>query len=1216
MLRVKSFISTFLASIMVITTLFITGVPVQAQTAIGVSGGSYTFQAATDGSTDIWLVNDTTSSEYYVVDSDSAITSSAALSITVSTDVSLGSIRVNSGDLTLAGTSTLATTGGTGYALQVLAGNINIDGVNLTVAPTTNSGILADGDINIYGSATVTVTGYADGTTAYYGIGARNGNINISGNGTHVAITNSGTTGLLATDAASIGSVGNITIGGESSLEVSYSGRRAASHGIQAANNISIVNATVTSSNNTNGRGMSADTGYVVINNSIVTTENNLNTGIYSNSSYVSITGGQVTARYNGSAGILAGENLTIDGGANVTSSNNINYYGICSRRGDISILNGSTVTAADNGSDGITAQGAILLDNNEPLVNGHLTISNAYVWLENNGNHAMSAADSISVTDFAQVYASANIIEVTTYVYLGDLTVDNSLLNSEGGIQVLGGSIIARNNATIYATEALYNMGTSTDELPGIFAAGDITAEYSSSILGVGNVYGVYAEGTITAVDSTIHGFAKTRGLHGMPTAAVYSNQQVINASGVSEIWENYSNMPVAFNNITPEYPYALGSNIASIENYTWDPDLIVSDDGTGLLATAAFDYTQITGKRGAYVDGEPVVLRDGSTHVITFDGLSQIETFTVTYLQNLGYGADYIDSGLLPNSLYEILGNDTVGFSRVGYSFDGWNTYADGSGTRYDDGDTIIITGDVTLYAQWTQDSYTVTYDGNGDDAAGASNFSENHTYGTATTAINSFTRTGYDFAGWNTAADGTGSGYEENEAFTVTGNITLYAQWIETPTSDITVYYEANGGQGSYSEVVLAGSSYTIQTADGAGISRTGYTFSAWLGNDGATYAEGQPITAPATNLILHAQWLADSYTLTLAPGIAGGTSQTADNLTYGEVYTLPDATNISWALAGYEFTGWNFEEDGSGITYSPGAEIVITGNTTLFAQWQHTGNTYTVTYHCNGGYGLVYDTNEYYEGDTAVVMASSLLRTGYTFTGWNTQADGSGNWYYENDTITITGNVDLYAQWQLLTFTLTYSANNGTQEYYTDGVTYYYGDEITILDNIFSWVGRRFIEWDNHASGNGDSFEPGATLVMVEDENLHAQWEMENYTVTYNANGGSGTTLDEAIYHYGDYAIAAPNGFTKDNATFTGWNTQADGTGTSYAIDEWVLIGGNTTLYAQWSSNGASTGTSAATADASQLPLWLALNSLAIACIGTSVVLYRKKKARKG
>ena len=114
---------------------------------------------------------------------------------------------------------------------------------------------------------------------------------------------------------------------------------------------------------------------------------------------------------------------------------------------------------------------------------------------------------------------------------------------------------------------------------------------------------------------------------------------------------------------------------------------------------------------------------------------------------------------------------------YTRNGYAFTGWNTKSNGSGIPYQPNDSVTLSDDITLYAQWTQ-AYTVSLYEN----AGGSNYirQEIPRGNSENIKANPYTRDGYIFLGWNTSADGSGTAYADSELITPTGNKKLYAQW----------------------------------------------------------------------------------------------------------------------------------------------------------------------------------------------------------------------------------------------------------------------------------------------------------------------------------------------------------------------------------------------------------------------------------------------------
>ena len=144
-----------------------------------------------------------------------------------------------------------------------------------------------------------------------------------------------------------------------------------------------------------------------------------------------------------------------------------------------------------------------------------------------------------------------------------------------------------------------------------------------------------------------------------------------------------------------------------------------------------------------------------------------------TITFDPNGGAGS------MEPMSVNPGVGNKLTGntFTRENYTFTGWNTAADGTGMTYADGATVNFSADTTLYAQWTQNP-VITFNANGGEGTmGTQTVKPNEA--TALTA-NTFTRADYDFTGWNTAKDGTGTAYADKANITTNENVILYAQW----------------------------------------------------------------------------------------------------------------------------------------------------------------------------------------------------------------------------------------------------------------------------------------------------------------------------------------------------------------------------------------------------------------------------------------------------
>ena len=501
----------------------------------------------------------------------------------------------------------------------------------------------------------------------------------------------------------------------------------------------------------------------------------------------------------------------------------------------------------------------------------------------------------------------------------------------------------------------------------------------------------------------------------------------------------------------------------------------------------------------------------------------------------------------------------------TRSGFTFTGWTV--SGTGVTLANANSPTTTfampaGNVTATANWTSAGTTgllhiISFNSNGgtgtmtsDDVQGGNSY---------TIKANTFTRAGHTFTGWRTAASG-GTSYAAGATIpNVQSNITLFAQW--TPIT-YTVSFNANGGAGTMtSDNVNHGSNYTIKANT---FTRAGHTFTGWrtAATGGTAHAAGATINNVTAGITLFAQWTPNTYTI--AYNANGGTgTMTSDNVTHGNNYTIKANT---FTRAGHTFTGWRTTTANGGTTYAPSAQITnVQANITLFAQW--TPVTYTVSFNANGGTGTMTSDNVNH-GSNYTIKANTFTRAGHTFTGWRTAATG-GTAHAAGAAINnVTGNITLFAQWTPITYTVSFNANGGTGTMTSDNVNH--GSNYTIKANAFTRAGHTFTGWRTAATG-GTAHAAGAAINNVTGNiTLFAQWTPITYTVTFNANGGTGTMTVDNVNHGSNYTIKA-NTFTRVDHTFTGWSTAASG-GTAHAAGATINnVAGNITLFAQWTAS---------------------------------------------
>ena len=303
-------------------------------------------------------------------------------------------------------------------------------------------------------------------------------------------------------------------------------------------------------------------------------------------------------------------------------------------------------------------------------------------------------------------------------------------------------------------------------------------------------------------------------------------------------------------------------------------------------------------------------------------------------------------------------------------------------------------------------------------------------------------------------------------------------------------------------------------------------------------------------------------------------------------------------------GFGFGGWNTAADGSGTNYSQGNTFTINANTTLYAEWTPVvPTTYSVTYNGNtntSGNAPLDGSSPYTAGSSVTVLGNTgspvLSKTGYTFSGWNTAADGSGTNYVGGNTFNINANITLYAQWIIGGVTLIYNGNGNTggTAPSSSGTNYTAFSIQPIVDNTGSFTNGALVfgGWNTAADGTGTYYSVGSEYTMPganpmsplpqpspSGVYLFAQWinPAIQYTLTYNAGTGGSDTAPAAPTTYSANTPATILGntgpYTNSDPTrvFYGWNTVANGSGTSYPAGSTIAMNGNKTLYAQWVSN---------------------------------------------
>ena len=463
----------------------------------------------------------------------------------------------------------------------------------------------------------------------------------------------------------------------------------------------------------------------------------------------------------------------------------------------------------------------------------------------------------------------------------------------------------------------------------------------------------------------------------------------------------------------------------------------------------------------------------------------------------------------------------------SRIGYTFSGWYSNV-GLTTAYTF--STMPTENITLYAKWTIISYEISYDTDG----GINNESNPSSYTIINEEITilAATKEGYIFNGWyeedmTTPADTT------IEAGS-TGNVSYYAKWS---LNQYTITFNSNGG----SSVLQITEAKDTTIAAPIAPTKTGYSFVCWCIDDELINAYTFS-TMPANNITLYAKWTILSYTITFDSN--DGSSVTAITEDYNTIVASPTAPTKT----GYIFSNWYTDvELTNNYTFSTmGATDII-----LYAKW--TINQYSISFNSNGGSEVAIVIQDY---NTAVTAPTQPIKTGYIFSSWYIDSELSN--LYTFNTMLIE-NITLYAKWTVLQYTISFNSNDGSEvEAITEDYNTVVSAPIEPTKTEYTFNGW----YSNVQLTNLYTFN----TMPAEDITLYAKWIINQYSISFNSNGGSAVTT--ITRNYGA-TVSAPTNPTKAGLSFAGWYLEAE------LINYYTFTtmgNSNIILYADWGTSG--------------------------------------------
>lgn len=474
----------------------------------------------------------------------------------------------------------------------------------------------------------------------------------------------------------------------------------------------------------------------------------------------------------------------------------------------------------------------------------------------------------------------------------------------------------------------------------------------------------------------------------------------------------------------------------------------------------------------------------------------------------------------------------------------------------------------------------------------------------------------KAGYTFIGWS---------LENTDTIIQPG---VQFQWTYPSNKTLTAVFEPNTYRLAYDCVPSEGGVTVVNIQNATVRSDEQYTpagaqtcnnqtriFGGWdIYSEGGTKVNGNgPVSAPflwryygLNNALFtfRAIWNDAKYTVAYDANKPQTTSGSVSGSMVSSQFTVGQAQNLSenkYTLVGYTFNGWNTKANGTGVAYANKASVNFENaqandTITLYAQW--TPIQYHVAYILNdGAFGANHPTTVTYDTEFTV---NNPTRQNYTFAGWNiTQMDNVTHYYgsetttkdFINGTMATTfknlrsngdANVSFSANWTAGAYTITFDANgaSGSASPASKSCNYDSADCTLAAQGTLSKEHYVFGGWCTNSNGTGTCYAAGETVINLGTKTLYAKWTIGTYTITFNANGASGSanpTSKTCNYDSNGCTLAAQGTMSKANNTFGGWCTNSNGTGTCYAAGEAVTNLGTITLYAKWTGCQACTDT---------------------------------------
>ena len=716
-----------------------------------------------------------------------------------------------------------------------------------------------------------------------------------------------------------------------------------------------------------------------------------------------------------------------------------------------------------------------------------------------------------------------------------GTLSVANEI--NANTFNMTGGTI----NANMITVAGSISGGTI--ETGSLYIASlviDVTNSHSISIK-ADNYYWTYGGGCSLTINGTL--YAGTTEL----TGTFNNNNDLSIYNGKYLRTESYSNT------YTVTFDKNGGEGTMSPQTFTVGETKALS---TCTYTREGFTFDGWATTQGgdvAYTDGQSVSNLASAGGTVTLyahwrENTAPVTTYTVTFNANGGTG------NAMSAQTFTIDETKTLSactYTRTGYTFDGWATTQNGD-VAYTNGQSVsnlTSAGEtLTLYAHWTPNTYTVNLDRQ--EGSGGTE-SVTATYDAAMPSATMPTRDGYTFGGYFTGTNGEGTKYyNANGSSALTWDMesgaTLYAKW--TPIT-YTVTFKANGGQGDQMPNQLF--TYDVaQNLNPLGYSRNGYTFDGWAttANGDKVYDDHQEVsnltTTAGATITLYAKWTPITYTVT--SGMSGEWTTGTYNVTSN--VTINGLVNITGDVILNINSGCTLKVN-DGYFHADQGSLTFNGPGTLSVADDIMANSFNMT-------GGTINANSIYIAGS--ISGGTINVANYFEAGKWTIVEGNNHY----DDLTISGGTIETSSFAIVSLVID-ATNSHSISIKANEYSFDYSGSLTINGTLYAGTTPLTGTLNSGISAYNGMY-------------LRTESYSNTYTVTFNANGGTGNAMSPQTFTVGVAQNLSHCTFTRNDYTFDGWATTQGGN-VAYtdgqSVSNLASAGGTITLYAHWTANTA-------------------------------------------